>query len=93
MKTIKIINIFKAKENIPFVTSLITNMEENEKGINLTLETGTPTTNGQNWKIKEFDTVQGAYKGKETSWVVTKESQDTIHSHPIDADVARKLLK
>ena len=56
-------------------------------------ETGTPTTNGQNWKIKEFDTVQGAYKGKETSWVVTKESQDTIHSHLIDADVARKLLK
>lgn len=56
-------------------------------------ETGTPTTNGQNWKVKEFDSVQGAYKGKETSWVVTKESQGTIHSHPIDADVARKLLK
>ncbi len=34
MKTIKIINIFKAKENIPFVTCLITSMEENEKGIN-----------------------------------------------------------
>ena len=56
-------------------------------------ETGTPTTNGQNWKVKEFDSVQGAYKGKETSWVLTKESQGTIHSHPIDADVARKLLK
>jgi len=56
-------------------------------------ETGIPTTNGQSWKIKEFDTVQGAYKGRETSWVVTKESQGTIHSHPIDAEVARKLLK
>lgn len=38
MKAIKIINIFKAKENIPFMTCLITSMEENEKGINLTLE-------------------------------------------------------
>lgn len=56
-------------------------------------ETGTPTTNAQNWKVKEFDSVQGAYKGKETSWVVTKESQGTIHSHPIDSEVARKLLK
>ncbi|HAT1577354.1 TPA: hypothetical protein I8Y25_003779 [Raoultella ornithinolytica] len=70
-----------------------------KKGVDIAIidhdvwETGTPTTNGQNWKVKEFDTVQGAYKGKETSWVVTKESQDTIHSHPIDADVARKLLK
>lgn len=56
-------------------------------------ETGTPTTNGKNWKVKEFDSIQGAYKGKETSWVVTKESQGTIHSHPIDVDVARTLLK
>jgi len=38
MKAIKIINIFKAKENFPFMTCLITSMEENEKGINLTLE-------------------------------------------------------
>ncbi|EIC86323.1 hypothetical protein [Serratia sp. M24T3] len=56
-------------------------------------DTGTSTTNGQNWKVKEFGIVQGAYKGKETTWVVTKESQGTIHSHPIDADIARKLLK
>ncbi|HCM9646745.1 TPA: hypothetical protein N5N95_000316 [Enterobacter bugandensis] len=40
MKAIKIINIFKAKENFPFMTCLITSMEENEKGINLTLESG-----------------------------------------------------
>jgi len=40
MKAINIINIFKAKENIPFMTCLITSIEENEKGINLTLENG-----------------------------------------------------
>lgn len=48
MKAIKIINIFKAKENIPFMTCLITSMEENEKGINLTLE------NGENFYIKDY---------------------------------------
>lgn len=56
-------------------------------------ENGTPTTNGQNWKVKEFNNVQGAYKGKETTWVVTKESQGTIHSHPIGSNEARKLIK
>ncbi|MFM8094383.1 type VI secretion system tip protein VgrG [Klebsiella pneumoniae] len=56
-------------------------------------ENGTPTTNGQNWKIKEFDSVQGASKGKETNWVVTKESQGTIHSHPIGPQEAGKLIK
>ncbi|HCB3587001.1 type VI secretion system tube protein TssD [Citrobacter koseri] len=56
-------------------------------------ENGTPTTNGQNWKVKKFDNVQGAYKGKETTWVVTKESQGTIHSHPIGPNEARKLTK
>lgn len=48
MKAINIINIFKAKENIPFMTCLITSMEENEKGINLTLE------NGENICIKDY---------------------------------------
>ncbi|HHA1920041.1 TPA: S-type pyocin domain-containing protein, partial [Enterobacter ludwigii] len=56
-------------------------------------ENGIPTTNGQNWKVKEFDNVMGAYKGKETNWVVTKESQGTIHSHPIGPQEARKLMK
>jgi Rhs element Vgr protein len=56
-------------------------------------ESGEPTTNGQNWKLKEFDDVQGAYKGKETKWVVTKESQGTIHSHPIGVQEAGKLTK
>ena len=56
-------------------------------------ENGTPTTNGQNWKVKEFNNVQGAYKGKETKWVVTKDSQGTIHSHPIGSNEARKLTK
>lgn len=56
-------------------------------------ENGTPTTNGQNWKVKEFNSVQGAYKGKETTWVVTKESQGTIHSHPIGSNEAGKLTK
>ncbi|MDV0758143.1 hypothetical protein RZP18_10660, partial [Citrobacter freundii] len=49
--------------------------------------------NGQNWKVKEFNNVQGAYKGKETKWVATKESQGTIHSHPIGSNEARKLTK
>lgn len=48
MKAIKIINIFKTKENIPFMTCLITSMEENEKGINLTLE------KGENICIKDY---------------------------------------
>ena len=56
-------------------------------------ENGTPTTNGQNWKVKEFNSIQGAYKGKETTWVVTKESQGTIHSHPIGSNEAGKLTK
>lgn len=56
-------------------------------------ENGTPTTNGQNWKVKEFNSVQGAYKGKETTCVVTKESQGTIHSHPIGSNEAGKLTK
>ncbi|MEC5318400.1 hypothetical protein VSX61_05540 [Brenneria populi subsp. brevivirga] len=48
MKDIKIINIFKVKENIPFMTCLITSMEEKEKGINLTL------VNGENICIKDY---------------------------------------
>lgn len=56
-------------------------------------QNGTSTTNGQNWKVKEFDSVQGAYKGKETNLVVTKESQGTIHSHPIGPQEAGKLIK
>lgn len=52
-----------------------------------------PTTNDQNWKFKEFNNVKGAYKGKETNWVVTKESQGTIHSHPIGPQEVRKLMK
>lgn len=56
-------------------------------------ENGMSTSNGQNWKIMHFDEVKGAYKGKETSWVVTKESQGTIHSHPIGEQEARRLMK
>ena len=56
-------------------------------------ERGTQTSNGQNWKIMKFDEVKGAYKGKETTWVVTKESQGTIHSHPIGEQEAKRLMK
>ncbi|MBK4714726.1 MULTISPECIES: S-type pyocin domain-containing protein [Tenebrionibacter/Tenebrionicola group] len=54
---------------------------------------GINSTKKQNWKLKEFDEIVGAHGGKETRWVVTKESQGTIHSHPISETDARKLLK
>ncbi|WP_281728913.1 S-type pyocin domain-containing protein [Brenneria roseae] len=56
-------------------------------------ENGISTSNEKNWKIMKFDEVKGAYKGKETAWVVTKESQGTIHSHPIGEQEARRLMK
>ncbi|MDA5491910.1 hypothetical protein [Yersinia intermedia] len=55
--------------------------------------TGISVTNGQSWKVKEFRDVQGAYKGKETCWVVTKESGGVIHSHPIGEAESRRLIK
>ncbi|MGQ5289412.1 hypothetical protein ACULN0_08665 [Pectobacterium actinidiae] len=48
MNNIKIITLFNAKENIPFMTCIVKNVEENEYGINLTLE------NDNNIFIKDY---------------------------------------
>lgn len=48
MKTIKIINIFKSNENVPFTTCLITSMGENKNGMKLTL------VNSENISIGDY---------------------------------------
>lgn len=40
MKNIKIINIFKQNEKVPFVTCITTDMEQNKDGIKLILDSG-----------------------------------------------------
>ncbi|MEE3663216.1 hypothetical protein V2I52_14935 [Brenneria sp. g21c3] len=49
MKNIKIITLFHAHEKIPFLTCIVKDMEENEQGINLSLE------NGNNIYVKDYD--------------------------------------
>lgn len=48
MKNIKIITIFRSNENIPFMTCIVNDIEENKNGIKLTLE------NGENINIKDY---------------------------------------
>ncbi|EPX1410021.1 hypothetical protein ACWWIV_000291 [Cronobacter sakazakii] len=48
MKNIKTISIFKSNENIPFMTYIVKDIEENKNGIKLTLE------NGENINIKDY---------------------------------------
>ena len=48
MKNIKIITIFKSNENIPFMTCIVKDIEENKNGIKLSLE------NGENINIKDY---------------------------------------
>lgn len=48
MKNIKIITIFRTNENIPFMTCIVNDIEENKNGIKLTLE------NGENINIKDY---------------------------------------
>jgi len=49
MNNIKIITLFNANENIPFMTCIVKDVEENEHGIKLTLE------NGNNIYFKDYD--------------------------------------
>lgn len=49
MNNIKIITIFNANENIPFMICIVKDVEENEHGIKLTLE------NDNNILIKYYD--------------------------------------
>ncbi|MCF6655247.1 hypothetical protein INS61_17720 [Raoultella ornithinolytica] len=49
MNNIKIITLFNANENIPFLTCIVKDVEENEYGIKLTLE------NDNNIDVKDYD--------------------------------------
>lgn len=54
---------------------------------------GLITSKHPTWKVKKYDRVIGAYAGKETQWVVVKESQGVIHSHPISEHKAKEYMK
>ena len=56
-------------------------------------ENGQVTEKHSTWKVKQYDHVIGAYAGKETQWVVVKESQGVIHSHPISEQKAKGYIK
>lgn len=56
-------------------------------------ESGTPVTNGKNWRVNKFDTTIGAVNGKETVYVRIENSSNTIHGHPISETEYDKLLK
>ncbi|WP_097007033.1 hypothetical protein [Lacrimispora amygdalina] len=56
-------------------------------------KTGTPTTNGKNWKTKAYDSVIGASEGKETTYIRIENSANTIHGHPISKNEYNKLNK
>ena len=49
MPNIKIITLFHANKNVPFMTCIVKDIEENEYGIKLTLE------NGNNIYVKDYD--------------------------------------
>ncbi|HIC0738126.1 TPA: colicin-like bacteriocin tRNase domain-containing protein [Klebsiella oxytoca] len=56
-------------------------------------ENGQTTAKHPTWKVKKYDRVIGAYAGKETQWVVVKESQGVIHSHPVSEQKAKEYMK
>ena len=56
-------------------------------------ENGQTTAKHPTWKVKKYDRVIGAYAGKETQWVVVKESQGVIHSHPLSEQKAKEYMK
>ncbi|MEQ9847308.1 hypothetical protein [Pectobacterium brasiliense] len=49
MNNIKIITLFQHNQNIPFMTCIVKDIEENEQGMKLTLE------NGNNIYVKDYD--------------------------------------
>ncbi|AYH27057.1 hypothetical protein C5E20_07880 [Pectobacterium parmentieri] len=49
MNNIKIITLFQHNQNIPFMTCIAKDIEENERGMKLTLE------NGNNIYVKDYD--------------------------------------
>ncbi len=56
-------------------------------------ESGTPVTNGKNWRVKKYDKTIAAVNGKETIYVRIEKSSNTIHGHPISESEYNKLLK
>ena len=56
-------------------------------------DSGTPVTNGKNWRVNKYDTTIGAVNGKETIYVRIENSSKTIHGHPISKSEYNKLLK
>ncbi len=56
-------------------------------------ESGTPVTNGKNWRVNKYDKVIGAVDGKETVYVRIEKSANTIHGHPISKAEYNKLMK
>lgn len=54
---------------------------------------GKVTTNGQNWKVFECEDIIGATNGTETKYMVVKNTENTIHGHPISVDDYRKWTK
>ena len=56
-------------------------------------ENGQTTAKHPTWKVKKYDRVIGAYAGKETQWVVVKESQGVIHFHPVSEQKAKEYMK
>ncbi|WP_177498741.1 RHS repeat domain-containing protein, partial [Pseudomonas sp. G(2018)] len=56
-------------------------------------KSGSPSTNGKPWKIKEYDTDIGASEGKLSRWIRIELSARTIHGHPISENEFRKLKK
>lgn len=49
MNNIKIITLFQNNQNIPFMTCIVKDIEENKQGLKLTLE------NGNNIYVKDYD--------------------------------------
>ncbi|MBS0849972.1 hypothetical protein [Citrobacter sp. JGM124] len=49
MNNIKTITLFQHSQNIPFMTCIVKNVEENKQGMKLTLE------NGNNIYVKDYD--------------------------------------
>lgn len=54
---------------------------------------GEPIAMHPGWKVKKYDYVIGAFNGKETEWVVVKESQGTVHSYPVSVQQVNRYLK
>ncbi len=56
-------------------------------------ESGTPVTNGKNWRVNKYDTTIDAVNGKETVYVRIENRSNIIHGHPISESEYNKLLK